>query len=271
MNTDSDPLNCGVCGRGCAAGDTCRLGSCTGPGMDAGPDPVDGGPTGCTAGTHPCGPDCVADRANLPENGCRLGCGGACIPPSMGASTCSSGGACDFTCTPPSMRVGGGCSGGGCAPDAAEPNDTEDRAYAFADFADYPDSSMTFTVFRVHASTDTDWYRFVVHDYGLDGNPIVRVTLDNIPSGSDFDLGAYYKCNAVGVTTATCRSGGGSPDLLATGYQGCTSSAGGSASETAEFDTECAGSDESGVVLVRVLPYSWSGSCDSYSLRVDVW
>src|SRR5262245_8614000 len=63
----------------------------------------------CGANQHSCGADCVANRANTPDVGCSLGCGGACPTPENGTASCSASGLCEVTCMPGYAHVGDHC------------------------------------------------------------------------------------------------------------------------------------------------------------------
>ncbi len=277
-------------------------------GADAGRDGGrDAGPTTCMTGTHLCGAACVPDMANMPANGCRLGCGTPCMTPANAMGTCDAMGRCGFTCTAPYVPMGmgcsctptscmalgyecgapdngcgealscGTCSGGGtcvegrcgCLPDAAEPNNSNTSARAGMRLNDSDDPSFTISGMNIHAAGNEDWFAYPVTDGSDGGNPRINVTLSNIPAGADYELVAYYACDTSN-DDSSCSAG--SPDNFV--GRGCNGAASGSASETVEITTECANgvfnSDDSGTLYIRVIPRAWSTSCGAYQIDVRV-
>ena len=260
----------------------------------------DAGPEDCLVGQHLCSGTCVDDLPDEPLNGCRLGCGERCPEPEGGHATCTLGGECDFVCDAPFVREGadcrcepatcttlgaacgavadgcggtlecGGCSGGAtctdgacaCAVDAAEPNGTRAGATAIGSLTDAPDSDLTATEYAIGNDGDEDWYSIEITDGTDGGNPQITVTLSGIPSGSDYDLAIYYLCSG---NASVCTDG--EPITL---MDGCGSSNAGSADEVAGLSSECSGIDDSGLLLVHVTPATWGGSCEPYTLAVDV-
>lgn len=267
----------------------------------------DGGPPGCPSGQHVCGGGCVDDLMNTPENGCRLGCGEACQVPTGGVATCSDEGLCELGCDPPFVLMDdtcvceprtcedvgaecgapddgcgtpldcGSCMGDavcimgacGCMPDDQEPNDS--RSDITMNIADIPneDWSMVFESWNLHEAGDVDWYSFAVDDSGALAlqNPSIRVTVDMIPMGSNYDVAAYYVCTS-GTDNSSCNSG--APDDSV--GNGCFADAPGTTPDTAGIDADCShlSTDDSGTLYVRVTADTWGGSCGSYRLTVDV-
>jgi hypothetical protein len=257
----------------------------------------DGGSGVCGTGQHRCGAGCVDDLPNEPANGCRFGCGDPCPTPPDGRATCAADGTCTFECDPPFFRDGaacvcrardctelgwmcgspddgcgrtldcGTCGGDGvcmsgvcsCPLDAREPNDGRLQVARIGSLTDAPDSSAEFTAFNLHSSSDQDWFTIAVED-GFDaGNPAIRVTLDRIPSGSDYQLTAWYTCNT------------GSDESSCTVARPCTNRASGTSPETIEITTECGGTtDEHGLLWLQVTAPTWGGSCAAYRLQVSV-
>lgn len=280
----------------------------TGPLFDAGPDDPDTGPVGCGTGQHACGGGCIDDLANQPANGCRLGCGEPCPTPPDGEAACNAEGACTFACPPPFTEVGGecvcepdtcddigymcgapddgcggtldcgACSSGectdgvcGCPRDAREPNDSFAAADGAALLADIPNEDwlMTYRMFTIHDAGDEDFFRFHVEDSGVvDSDPVIEVTLDGIPTGSNYDLAIYYVCDE-GGNDSTCDAGA----LDRTRGVGCVSSSSGTMSETVRLDVECTptlSTVDSGTLYVRVTSPTFGGMCQPYELRFDV-
>lgn len=210
---------------------------------DAGePDPIpDAGPDGGTCEPSSCEtlPAACGDHDD--------GCGGT-----LACGTCPAGSDC----------VEGAC---GCSPDSGEPNENRLTPHELSPFSDAPDTAMTFDSFGLHAASDEDWFRFAVSDDFDSGNPQLTVRLEGIPSGSDYELTVWYACDSGGDDSSCTR---GTPDNMI--GNGCTSATAGSADETVEIDTNCSGADDSGKVYVRITSTTWTASCASYRVFVDV-
>lgn len=275
----------------------------SGSSRDSGAPMRDAGTISCGAGQHACGTGCVDDLANEPANGCRLGCGEPCTPPSGGVSSCAESGTCDFTCNPPFTRVGatcactprtcaeadvtcgapddgcghpldcGSCGGNECVegrcacdPDGEEPNESGATPALLDALSDAPDSSGVYEELNLHSAEDVDWVYFEIDDDFDLKNPDITVTLDGVPAGSTYELSAFYSCtNESGGTTCL----GGTP--TSDPGPGCTATASGAAGEV-RLATRCGGltDDASGSVFVRIRSTTWGGLCNPYRLRVDV-
>jgi hypothetical protein len=272
------------------------------PGLDGGRR--DAGPAACDAGEHACGTGCIPDLPNEPGNGCRLGCGEACVAPAMGTASCSAAGTCDFTCPSPYRREGsscvcaprtcaelgfecgspddgcgtpldcGGCGGAacvmgrcGCMPDVHEPNDGNTSATAYpGTHSDADDPDLTITGYNLDAMDDADWIRIDVDD-GFDfGNPRMTVTLDNVPVGADYDLAAYYVCDG-GGDNASCNAGTVDNFL----GRGCRDATVGAGISSVEIASDCTGLgiDDHGTLYVRVTARTFAG-CGDYRIRVNI-
>lgn len=255
----------------------------------------------CPSGQHACGGGCIDDLANEPANGCRLGCGEACPAPPSGSTACSMMGTCTFACTPPFRMMGdtcactartcedmgwncgapddgcgrpldcGSCGTGtcidgacSCAPDTHEENDsntTATRVAALSDGADPPDSIVSG---NLDAAADADWFRWEITDDRDGGNPVVTVTLDQIPIGSTLELSTFYAC--LDGTDGTSCTGGASDNEIG---RGCSSA--GTTVLMHELSTDCdrVGLSDDGVLFVRVRATSGS-SCEPYRVTVRV-
>lgn len=166
------------------------------------------------------------------------------------------------TCGASSMCMAGQCI---CDADGAEPNETLGTPHAIGDFNDSPGVTMDLS-FNISSATDTDWFSASVSDAGFDGNPIVEVSLDGIPSGSNYDLAAYYACDSHG-DSSTCDSGATDNTI----GHGCVSASGGSLGEAVVINTECDGtSTDDGTLFIHVSAPAWVNTCASYALHIDV-
>ncbi|MDP3277758.1 MAG: FG-GAP-like repeat-containing protein [Deltaproteobacteria bacterium] len=94
VNTQTDPRNCGACGRGCATvlggTEVCNAGMCD---------------VTCNSGRHLCDNRCAEDTS---PSSCGTSCTPCPLPPLGGIATCVSA-ACGFACAPGYDRVGAGC------------------------------------------------------------------------------------------------------------------------------------------------------------------
>ncbi len=158
----------------------------------------------------------------------------------------------------------GACS---CTPDANEPNDTASTPHSLGTYNDADDDEMSFTDSSVHSMADGDWFSFNVVD-GLDGgDPRITVTLDSIPTGSNYDMELFFACGPGGdsstVDDCTAYTDGA-------GHNGCASRNSGVTREIATIIAHCSSTDEDGVALVHVIPAAWVNTCNNYSLNVYV-
>lgn len=275
---------------------------------DAGPRD-DAGSGECPSGQHGCGGGCIDDLENLPENGCRVGCGEPCPTPPDGVAVCTDEGMCAFGCEPPFRLVDGecvcaartcedmgamcgapddgcgatldcgACPGDGvctdgvcgCPLDAQEPNDSFVTVDAAPLLADIPneDWSMAYTSFGIHAADDVDIYRFHVDDSGA-FNPEPTITVDL----TGIPTGADYDLSAFwvcdeGGNDSTCESGASDNERGI----GCSSTSSGSTPERVVIAVECtptASTNDSGTLYVRVSPSTHGGACTPYDLSIDI-
>ncbi len=265
---------------------------------------------GCPPGRHMCGGGCIDDQPNETANGCRLGCGEACPEPMGAMARCSSMGRCEIGCVPPFRLEGercvctprtcmdmgfecgapddgcgtpldcGFCMGGSvcvmgrcdCGRDMHEANESESAAARIGTFTDEPRTSMTLSTLNLHSASDEDWLRFAVENRRslLGDNPHVRVTLRDIPAGSDYDLGVWYV--GVGSCDEAVEIMAGRADN--TIGAGAVSTAAGSADDVVEFLVDCLGafsSDENGTIWVRVHSATWADTCANYTLVIETF
>lgn len=180
------------------------------------------------------------------------GCGGT-----LTCGMCGSGQSCD--------EESRACE---CTADRGEPNPSSVTAFALPEFTDSPDTMMSFGAdFGIGAADDVDFFSFHVVDGFDTGNPVVRITLDGIPTGSNYDLAAWYVCDD-GGNVSTCNIGAADSTLGA----GCRATGAGTTIETVEIATDCDrfGTGDDGTVYVRVTAPTWSGACDRYTLDIAV-
>jgi hypothetical protein len=152
-----------------------------------------------------------------------------------------------------------------CAADMAEPNERDLDAFMLGTFPDQPDTTMTFDMFALQTAEDVDFYRVNVVDSAM-ANPVIRVELANIPAGSDFQLGAWFRCDAGGDATR-CDAG---TDDTSFGPRGCISEATGTMPERVQLQTFCDTTSETGHVIIRVQAAAWMNACMPYELLVSV-
>ena len=204
---------------------------------------------------------CYADEEVSSENSCK-----ACNV-SLSAdewSNATNGASCDDdnACTAVDVCEEGLCSGIPIG-DGYEPNNSENTASYLGnidDDASYP--KATFTAF-LYGSDDSDWYKFHVNDTSF-AVSYPRADLKEIPADSDYELCAYYTCDSSNVELS-CTAG---TQSVYEGMLGCCSDNMGSADEMVRLDPNCAGSDDSGDVYVRVGHVSGPWTCSaSYTLQ----
>jgi hypothetical protein len=138
-------------------------------------------------------------------------------------------------------------------------------------FGDRGGDMETYRIYTVHSDMDVDWYRIDITDETdvlPPYNPRIRVGLGAIPAGADYDLGAWYDCASGGGMDLSCEVG--EANDLGGDIYGCVSARPGAMSESVELNTECDGVDESGTLLIRVLPRTYTGVCAPYELNFEL-
>ncbi len=258
----------------------------------------------CEAGLRACGTMCVGDLPNLPSNGCKYGCPGVtCAIPADAEGACTADGRCTFRCPPPFNLVNGQCAcapstcieqgfecgmqsdrcGGtltcgtcngqscvsgrcGCSVDRYEPNNTQPTAVTRESLNDNDNRTVEVVGVNFHTDQDQDWFVYPITDGGFDGNPNLRVRLQQIPTGSNFDLVAYYLCTN-GGNDSSCGSG----TVDNTFGHGCASSRAGQVDEEVTIETSCNGTNtDSGVLYVKAFPRDRANSCANYRIEVRI-
>lgn len=242
VNTDADPNNCGICGRRCGPDEICNMGSCGCAGAtretacEDGQDDdcdqlVDCRDPDCAGATRPCNGACGAGIEACRGDGTWEACRGGDGSPEI----CGDG--IDQDCDGTDPRN----------PDGWEPNDS--CAACGMIEGDDPNGSLEA---RFDSVDDTeDCYRFQGNDSGTSYPEHVRVTLENIPAGHDYDIYLY-------VGQANCENR--SP--LASSTQT------GSANESIDWTERFANSD-TGVYFVRVVRFSGFSCDDDYRLTIN--
>ena len=270
----ADRSRCNADNSGCTAGDECRGGVCT-PGIEVVCGTGSGacGDLTCLStgdDTHMCEPrssgsvctigtSCYARGDINPSNTCQI-----CDPDlnptgwtdNPGASCTLS---CDRVCAP-----GGGCTGSPSSDLYEPPGRNESAATAailpsITDTDDFPHE--TFNAVLYPSPGDEDWYRYHVDDTSF-GEVQPRIDLINIDPSVNYDLCAYFECDAGRATTVGC--GGSSISASSGSLPGCCSAFIGSGPEYVRLNPDCGG-DESGNVYVRVSRGGGTLTC-SYAL-----
>ncbi len=192
------------------------------------------------------------------------GCGATFECGACGAGVCGDGGR-DCAC-PQDLA------------DATANNGVAASATALGDFADAPNSAFSSPDQSIHTATDEDWYTLHVDDAGLDGNPIVTVTLDQlaptdgVEDGSRYAMTLYLSCDGGSGNDSVCLTGGASTS--ATWGVGCKVrhdkwEVGETLTVSGQIN--CSGTlDESGVARLHVRKIHRYGRCDGYSLEGTV-
>jgi hypothetical protein len=192
---------------------------------EEGETPPGPGATACKSNEHACDMQCVTDRANTPEAGCAMGCGGACPVPANGTAMCDAAGVCGSTCNDGFTRIGDQCvsnvceavgyscgtygegtgavSCGSCLDgatcglqhactrprDVKETNDTLAAATPLGDLKDSDDARVEVGGLSIDSAQDVDWFKFHVTDGFDGGNPDAHVTLSHTYVTSGYDVG----------------------------------------------------------------------------------
>lgn len=112
---------------------------------------------------------------------------------------------------------------------------------------------------------DVDWFVYYdSDDFGIGNSIYPRAQLVDIPSGSDYDLCLFVRCES-SFESLDCTAG--SEESFG-GLSGCCSRNGASADENVRIDHDCSGSDDSADVLVRITKAGGPPVCDTlYTLR----
>lgn len=271
---DGGAGECGMEGDACDAdGDGCTQDVCRGGECVAG-DPVacdDGasctadacvstGPTsfrceqtvraGCLADG-----ECRSEGDRDPSATCRI-----CDPSRSTMGWSNAEGSCDDgdACT-----VGDSCRAGNCegAPrvDDFEPNDDMVAPHGLGGISDgdsYPAGTLEGSIYP---EDDVDWFVYVdSDDFGSSIFP--RAQLQDVPSGSDYDLCLFVRCQDGSTPSVDCTAGARED---AGGLRGCCSRNGGSADENVRVDHDCDATDDTADVLVRITKADGPPVCDT--------
>lgn len=198
-----------------------------------------------------------------------------CVPTSCSAQgwTC---GVQSIGCT--QTEDCGDCSGNAtcpgtscvCPDDGAEVNDLQAVPHELDDIPFEDDGSqITYDDdFWLDDDTDVDWFEFYVDDVA-DATPTtdVLVTLSNIPTDSDYNLSIFFDCEGTATAPGSSCTQGVEDDEF---FHGCTSATSGDGDETVELVTRCVEVNDSGTAYVRVEAFVDTGTCEPYTLFIDV-
>ena len=177
------------------------------------------------------------------------------------------------------------CSGGSCGgtndTDPHEANDGITSARALSPYtvcdnqsADSPPTNQSTTA-GLYPAGDVDWYRFRIDDRCSNTRqPDAWARLTNIPSGMNYSLCIYYKCDDIGDgEKGSCSSGSNSSVVLdGVTLKGCCSDNAGSASEFVDRYPSCDNGgwgvdDDTGTAYIRVSRTSGTWTCADYTLQ----
>ena len=215
VDPETDNSNCGMCGRACEADQICTMGSCACARSGREENCDDGMDDDCDGLM-----DCDDDDCDGATRGCMGMCG-------MGLETCSSG-------TWGECNDGGGveiCGDGidnDCMdgderlPDPWEPNDTCATCSLISMDTD-PNAFLRASFDSVNDNTDC--YRFIAADDFNGGvREFINITLDNIPSGHDYDVYLYRNVDdcAARNTLASSTNAGNADDTISWGERFAT-------------------------------------------------
>lgn len=233
--------HCGQCNLACENDELCSAGECVCRTGTRETDCTDGFDDDCDGLVDCADPDC--EGATRRCNGscgagaetCASGAWGECVGGSGEAEICGDG-------------VDNDCVGGDeRAPDAFEPNDDCTQCPFLQ-----PEADPMLTLVASFDSVDdgVDCFRFVAED-NTSYRERIRITLDQIPEGHDYDLFLY-------VDQQACQA----QDALAYSIEL------GDADESIDWG-EAFGVSDSGTYFVRVVRFSGHSCTDGYRLTVD--
>ncbi len=182
-----------------------------------------------------------------------------------------------------------------CMPDRGEPNDTilDHRPYPLTMVSsgvhlpppyDLP-PAVDESDFSLGSATDVDWLSYSggpLNPSPYLPDPALRIRLDAIPDGADYDLSAWTVClsNST-VADAGCAEGEPEVPLPAPTSSrpvdagvidepGCRSASRGSGPEEVALTGTCASADSTLFVWIRVTSFRWQPICEPYRIRVQV-
>ncbi len=244
----NDQCNTGVCANG-----TCfkspKSGSCS----DS---------NACTTTDKCIGGACVGTPKNCSylNDQCNTGvCSGGSCSKSAKSGSCNDNNSCTSNDT---------CSGGSCSGSAITDNFESNNSYVGKHVSDVTDcagldKSLSASLYP---SGDIDWFWFKVSDTtGCDVQPKITLTP---PSGTNYQLCAYFECNNGSDVDLNCLEGSKVSGPKA-GTAGCCSTKSGSQAESVRLGPQCSFAglgDESGYIDIKV--YKSSGNtCSSYTLK----
>lgn len=192
---------------------------------------------------------CFRDTDPNPSNLCQV-----CEPEQSQMSWVTLTAECDDQneCT-----MGDTCESGECIGidilDAFEENESIDapaRLEAVSDDDTFPSGADTMGT--IYPEGDVDWYVYRDNDERL-GRIFPRVDLENIPSGSNYELCAFVSCTENETEGAECLIG---EEAMMGDLPGCCSNADANLDESVRIDHSCRGgvivSDDTTDVFVRV-------------------
>lgn len=241
IDTDTDRNNCGICDRACEADEICNTGSCECAGGSRESDCLDGNDNDCDDLIDCADPDCA---------GSMRPCMGACGP---GAEVCQMDGtygACEGGNGEAELCGDGidqDCNGSDLRnEDMWEPNDT------CADCAMIMEADPNGLVMARFDSVDdsADCYAFTGDD-GTIYPEHIRITLDQIPAGHDYDVYLYQGIDACNSRTP-----------LASSAQF------GEVAEMIDWG-ERFGTNDDATYYIRVVRYSGHSCTDDYRLSIN--
>ncbi len=204
--------------------------------------------------------ECRSEGDRDPAASCRV-----CDPSQSATDWSNAEGACDDgdVCT-----TGDTCRSGNCEGDPRvddfEPNDDMVAPFGLGSVSDgdsYPAGTLEASIYP---DADVDWYVYVDSD-DFPSSIFPRAQLQNIPSGSNYDLCLFVRCQDGSTPSVDCTAGSRED---AGGLRGCCSRNGASADENVRIDHDCDATDDTADVLVRVTKAGGPPVCDTlYTLR----
>ncbi len=159
-----------------------------------------------------------------------------------------------------------------CVVDPTEPNESAGAATSLGEIHDddvvgqKPEASPTKIdrTFSTDRSDDVDWYVVDVRDTGINGNPSLRVMVDQ-----GHEATAFWSCTSGTTKAVVCGLGTpvtNDPDLR---DRGCLTAAANGAPPQLTMEIECDGtSSDDGRLRIRVKKTTPTSTCERYRLIV---
>lgn len=202
------------------------------------------------AGSCAIGAVCVSNGMANPADECQVCDASSPEAWSVNTGSCDDGDAC---------TMGDSCATGTCTGnpmlDAYEGNNTRAAAHDLGGVSDRDTfGEESFNDAAIYPDGDEDWYRYFDDD-DIGGSIFPQVYLQNIPSGSNYDLCVTVSCDD-GLDSLDCEMG------TKVGSDTCCSRSGSNADERVRIDHSCdTFTDDSATIFIQVVKVGGPASC----------